>query len=104
MRRWWWSDLERHTPDKSDEMDRQRLHPFISIGRLMDLPPTPLVENFPQRSGNGYVVLLARDFFLARAIERDDMVVGYSAFFRVKFRERFCIGNGGVENDDCLRR
>ena len=40
-------DLERHTADKSDEMDRQRLHPFGSIGRFMDLPPLPLVENFP---------------------------------------------------------
>ena len=97
-------DLERHTPDKGDEMNRQCLHPFVSIGRLVDVPPLPLVENSPQGIGNGCVVLLARDFLLGRTIEFDKVVSGYPAFFRVKFRECFRIGNGGVENDDCLRR
>jgi hypothetical protein len=91
-------------------MDRQRLHPFGSIGRLVDVLPLPLVENFPQRVRNSCIVLLARDFFLGRAIALDEVIVGDPVFFRVKFRERFCIGNSGVENDDlfapvnCRRR
>jgi hypothetical protein len=61
-------------------------------------------ENFPQRVGNGCIILLARDFFLGRGIELDKMGVGGPALFLVKFRERFCIGAGGIENDDCLCR
>ena len=48
--------------------------------------------------------MVVRDFLLSRAIELDEVVGGDPAFFRVKFRERFCIGNGGIENNDCLRR
>jgi len=81
------TDLERHTPNKRDKMDRQCLHPFVSIGRLMHMPPMPLVENLPQRIGNGHIVLLARDFLLGWAIQRNEVVGRYPAFFRVKFRE-----------------
>ena len=97
MRRWRWSDLERHTPDKSDEIDRQRLHPFGSIGRLVDVLPLPLVENFPQRVRNSCIVLLARDFFLDQAIELDEVIVGDSAFFRVKFASDSASGTAALK-------
>ncbi len=62
-------------------MDRQRLHPFGSIGRLVDVLPLPLVENFPQRVRNSCIVLLARDFFLGRAIALDEVIVRRSRVF-----------------------
>jgi hypothetical protein len=104
MRRWRWSDLERHTPDKSDEMDGQRLHPFGSIGRLVDVLPLPLVENFPQRVRNSCIVLLARDFFLGRAIELDEVIVGDSTFFRVKFASDSASGTAALKTTIVLRQ
>jgi len=46
----------------------------------VDVLPLSLVENFPQRVGNSCIVLLARDFFLGRAIELDEVIVGDPAF------------------------
>ena len=85
-------------------MDRKRLHTLRAIGRLMNVPPLPFIENFSQRFGNGGVVLIARNFFFGRAVKRDEMVASDCAFLGLEFGERFGVGNGGIKNDDCLRR
>jgi hypothetical protein len=37
----------------------------------MNAPPSPFIEDFPQRLDDGGMVLFGRDFFLRRAIETD---------------------------------
>src|SRR6185437_4830770 len=86
-------NLKRHAPDESDEVNPKGLHPLLPIGRFVNAPPLPLLENFPQRLSDGSVVLLARNFFLRRTVEPDQMIISDPAFPRIKFRERFGVWN-----------
>src|SRR4029077_20869995 len=94
----------RHAPNESDEMNPKRLNPLLPIGRFVNVPPLPLLENFPQRLSNGGVVFFARNFLLRRAVESEQMIISDPAFLGIKFRERFRVGNSGVKNNDGLSR
>ena len=98
------ANLKRHAPDESDEVNPKGLHPLFSIGRFVNVPPLPLLENFPQRLSDGGVVFFPRNFLLRRAVESDQMIISDPAFPGIKFPERFGVGNGGVKNDDGLSR
>jgi len=82
----------------------KRLNSLLPIGCLVNVPPLPLLENFPQRLSDGGVVLLARNFFLRRTVEPDHMIISDPAFPGIKFRERFGVGNSGIKNNDGLSR
>ena len=91
-------NLKRHAPDESDEVNPKGLHPLLPIGRFVNVPPLPLLENFPQRLSNGGIVFFPRNFFLKGAIDSDQMIISDPAFLGIKFRERF----GVVRGDDSV--
>jgi hypothetical protein len=63
-----------------------------------------LLENFPERTGNGRVVLFAADFLFGRTVESSKMVGGDTTLLRVKFCKLNRIGVSlVVENDRGLR-
>src|SRR5437879_12649372 len=73
-------------------MDGARGHGLFLLGRFVQCPPLPLLENIAERIGNRRVVLFPADFFFGGTLEPDKMIARDPALFSVKGRERDRIG------------
>ena len=63
-------------------------------------PPFPGLKRFSQRPGNIRVVFFARDFFIGRASQTDDVVGRDAALLCVKSRQLSGFECGFVVNDN----
>src|SRR6266702_4503730 len=81
-------------------MDGARGHGLFLLGRFVQCPPLPLLENIAERIGNRRVIVFPADFFFGGTLEADKMIARDPALFSVKGRERDRIGDILVVKND----